>query len=78
MRLLETNNKYPGVIYEDNIGAISLAQNKQVDQRTKHIDVRDHYIRGLIDERKLKINFTRTENNYANILTKECYKGVVH
>ena len=72
--IIGDKQQYPGVICEDNIGAIFLAQNKQVGHRTKHIDVRDHYIKGLIDERKLKINFTRSENNYTDILTKNVTK----
>ena len=61
---------YPSIIYEDNVGAIFLAQNRQVGQRTKHIDVRDHFIRGLIEAKQIKIVFTRSEDNYADILTK--------
>ena len=38
-------NVIPGVIYEDNEGAIFLSKNKQVSQRTKHIDVR--YKKGI-------------------------------
>ena len=35
----------PGIIFEDNRGTIFLVKNKQVSQRTKHIDVAAHYIR---------------------------------
>ena len=35
----------PGIIYEDNRGTIFLVKNKQVSQRTKHIDVAAHFIR---------------------------------
>ena len=34
----------PGVIGEDNQGVIFLANNKQVSQRTKHIDLKHHFI----------------------------------
>ena len=64
------DQKYPSVIHEDNVGAIFLAQNRQVGQRTKHIDVRDHFIRGLIEDGKVQVVFTRSEDNYADILTK--------
>jgi uncharacterized protein (DUF849 family) len=30
----------PGILLEDNTGAIYLVRNQQVGQRTKHIDVR--------------------------------------
>ena len=35
----------PGVLYGDNEAAIFLSKNKQVSSRTKHIDIRQHYIR---------------------------------
>jgi hypothetical protein len=34
----------PAIIYEDNLGAIFLSKNSQVSARTKHIDVRHHFI----------------------------------
>ncbi|KAI2492351.1 GAG-pre-integrase domain [Fragilaria crotonensis] len=34
-----------GKIYEDNLGAIYLVKNQHVGARTKHIDVRAHFIR---------------------------------
>ena len=34
----------PGIIYEDNEGAIFLAKNQQVGMRTKHIDIKYHFI----------------------------------
>ena len=40
---LETNLT-PAVICEDNTGAIFLATNSQVGMRTKHIDVRYHFL----------------------------------
>lgn len=37
--------KKPGIVYEDKIGAIFLVENSQVGARTKHIDVRYHFMR---------------------------------
>ena len=39
-----TEVKKPSVIYEDNQGAIFLAKNRQVGIRTKHIDIRHHFL----------------------------------
>ena len=36
--------EYPRLIGEDNQGAISLAENLQVSQHTKHIDTKFHFI----------------------------------
>ena len=63
-------HQYPSVIFEDNIGAIYLVKNKQVGQRTKHIDVRRHFIRSLADKKLLVVHFTPSEENRADICTK--------
>ena len=60
---------YPAVILKDNTGAIFLAENQHVNQRTKHIDIRAHFLRALIPT-KLVICYVRSENNYGDALTK--------
>ena len=56
----------------DNVGAIYLANNQFTGQRTKHIDVRWHYVRNLIqDEPKLlEIEFVKSDDNKADTYTK--------
>ena len=63
-------HKYPSIIYEDNVGAIFLSQNRQVGQRTKHIDVREHFIRRLVENDQVEVKFVKSEDNHADILTK--------
>ena len=63
-------NTTPGIIYEDNLGAMFLAKNAQVSARTKHIDVRHHYIRELLEQKKIQLKFIRSEDNAADIMTK--------
>jgi hypothetical protein len=60
----------PGILLEDNTGAIYLVKNQQVGQRTKHIDVRWHFIRELYNAGTLTVKFVRSENNEADINTK--------
>ena len=57
------------IIYEDNLGAIYLIKNPQISQRTKHIDVRHHFIRNLIEKKITKIQFIKSKDNIADILT---------
>jgi transposase InsO family protein len=54
----------------DNVGAIYLSNNFSVGQRTKHIDVRRHYVREYIVDGKLKTSFVPTKHNEADIHTK--------
>ena len=53
----------PMVVLIDNIGAIKMLDSK-------HIDTRFHWIKQYIDENKVKVNYVKSENNVANILTK--------
>ena len=60
----------PYVIHEDNMGAIFMINNPQVGQSTKHIDIRYHFSKELVEEGKLKIEYVNSPFNYADIMTK--------
>ena len=62
--------KVPGIVLEDNTGAIYLVRNKQVGNRTKHIEIRHHWIRSLEDSGQAKIMFVKSAENAADIHTK--------
>ena len=57
-------------LFEDNQGAIAIAENPISGGRTKHIDVRYHFIRELVERKVLNIQYTESSNQYADILTK--------
>jgi hypothetical protein len=54
----------------DNQSAIALSKNPVFHERSKHIDVRYHYIRECIDEGRIIIDYTAIEEQLADILTK--------
>ena len=60
----------PAIIYGDNLGSIFLSKNTQVSARTKHIDIKHHYIRELREKGRLDIRFERSEDNTSDIMTK--------
>jgi hypothetical protein len=76
--LMDEVMRYPkeerlcGKIYEDNLGAIYLVKNQHVGARTKHIDVRAHFIRELETNGYVEVKFVRSEENSADILNKNC------
>jgi len=49
MRSLEIEVKLPIRVNVDNVGAIFLAKNKNASEKTKHVDVRHHYVRKLMN-----------------------------
>jgi hypothetical protein len=61
---------YPILVFVDNIGAIYLASNSATSQRSRHIDVRYHYVREYVEDGTVKIVFVRSEDNDADVFTK--------
>ena len=57
-------------MYVDNQGAIALANNPIHHQRSKHIDVKYHYVRLEIQNRVLELVCIPTDNNVADVFTK--------
>ena len=64
------NVETPIVVRVDNVGAIFMAENVSVSQRTKHIDVRYRFVQEFVMDGFLKIIFVRTADNDADIFTK--------
>ena len=58
------------IIYEDNQTTICLAKNQQVHGRTKHIDIKYHFVRDLVEAGRIKVEYCASENMIADILTK--------
>jgi hypothetical protein len=54
----------------DNKSAISLIKNPVFHDRTKHIDLRFHYIRECVEKKKVHVEFTSTATQLTDILTK--------
>ena len=62
--------KTPITVYCDDIGAIFLAYNAKTGGRTKHIDVKYHYVRECVRGRVIQIVFVKSENNHSDVFTK--------
>ncbi|GJU53552.1 retrovirus-related pol polyprotein from transposon TNT 1-94 [Tanacetum coccineum] len=54
----------------DNQGAIHLSQNHVFHERTKHINVRYHFIREVLEAKTIKVLKVGIEHNVADALTK--------
>ena len=63
---------FPFHIYNDNQSAISLAHAElgQYHARTKHIDIRYHFIREQINDQTLEVVYCPTAQMTADIFTK--------
>lgn len=54
----------------DNTSAINISNYPIQHSRTKHIDIRYHFLRDLVESEVVSFSFIPTENQSADILTK--------
>ena len=64
----------PIVIQEDNQGAIAMSKNPVFHGRTKHIDIRYHFIREAVVNGTIELEYCNSENMVADIFTKALSK----
>lgn len=57
-------------IYNGNQGAQKLAMNPVFHSRSKHIDIRYHFVRDALKEGKISVSYVPTSDMMADILTK--------
>ena len=74
LRSMGIEVKTPIVVRADNVGAMFMAKNTSISDRTKHVDIRYHFIREFIDQEFIKIVFVSTKENVADIFTKNLPK----
>jgi hypothetical protein len=67
---LKSEEPQAATIMVDNKSAISLAKNPVHHDRSKHIDIRYHFIRSCVEEKKIAVEHIRTGDQLADFLTK--------
>ena len=60
----------PVTIFGDNQGAIALIENPVHHQRSKHIDIKYHFIRTEFNRGRIRIGYMPSEDMVADIFTK--------
>ena len=58
------------IIHCDNQSCIKLSENLVFHDRSKHIEMRYHFIRDLVQRGALKLQYIHTDEQIADILTK--------
>ena len=61
---------HPPALMVDNQAAITLAKNPILHDRSKHIDIKFHFLRDCINRGQIVIEFVETGRQLADILTK--------
>uniref|UniRef100_A0A2N9J1S8 Integrase catalytic domain-containing protein n=1 Tax=Fagus sylvatica TaxID=28930 RepID=A0A2N9J1S8_FAGSY len=58
------------VVHCDSQSALDLSKNSTYHSRTKHIDVRYHWLRQIVDQQLMQLRKIHTDKNPADMLTK--------
>jgi hypothetical protein len=58
------------IINCDNTSAIDIFKNPIQHSHTKHIDIRHHFLRDLVESQVVALSFIPTNNQLVDILTK--------
>ena len=67
---LRNPQSQPTLILEDNQSAISISKNPQFHRRTKHFNIKYHFIRKQVSNGKICLQYCPTEDMLADLLTK--------
>ena len=58
----------------DSISIIYLAKNQVYHARTKHIDIRYHFVRDFLEDGNIELKKIHTKNNLTDMLTKVIFR----
>jgi hypothetical protein len=58
------------IIYVDNKSAIQLAKNRVMHGRSKHIEIRFHFLREQVKQKVVTLKYCSTKEQIADIFTK--------
>ena len=57
-------------VFCDNTSAINLSKNPVQHSKSKHIEIRYHFIKDLVEDKVVCLEFIHTDNQKADIFTK--------
>lgn len=66
-----------GVLLCDNTAAIDFSNSPVENNRTKHIDVKFHFLRNLVLDKKFQLSYVNTKANKADFFTKAVTKEIL-
>ena len=70
MESLTVQQDAASVLFEDNQGAIALCKKPKDHGRTKHIDIRYHFVRNTVENKLVELRYCSTDLMIADAFTK--------
>ena len=65
----------PVTLFVDNQSTFAIAKDPIRNQRTKHIDIKYHFIKSEIKNGSIAMNYVLSEENMEDVFTKPMTKG---
>ena len=62
------------ILYCDNKSAINISNNLVMHTKTKHIAIKYHYLRELVQDKEVKMEYVNKKEQIVDIFTKELPK----
>ena len=62
--------KEPVVMFCDNTSAINISKNLVMHSKTKHIAIKYHFVRELVQDKEIRLEYVHTKEQIAEIFTK--------
>ena len=57
-------------IYSDNQSCVKLSKNPVFHHKSKHIEIKYHYMRDMVQRGVVKLQYVATDEHIADVLTK--------
>jgi hypothetical protein len=64
----------PTTIHCDNQSCVNLSEKHVFHDRSKHIEIKYHYIRDMVQRKKVHVQYLPTHEHIPNIFTKPLAK----
>lgn len=60
----------PLLVFTDSQSAMAMTDNQNFSNRTKHVDIKYHFVKDMVKKNELKLCYVPTDVNVADIMTK--------
>ena len=62
--------KEPIIMFYDNTSAINISKNPVMHSKTKHIAIKYHFVRELVKDKEIRLEYVHSKEKIADIFTK--------
>ena len=64
------------ILFCDNKSSIIMTKSNENSKRAKHIDIKNHFLKDLVQRKEIFVDYVPTDQNLADMLTKALVKEI--